>query len=133
MLDSRAALTFAQLPPLIEAQLRERDLADLRAAGPLGELLARQAVVYAADHDRAALAAAHPALPADLLNFHWDPVTVCRRRRLDGAVIEEVGLGVELDGTALRLRRDDGGRPTRIVTAIDAEGFDVLWRHTLLR
>jgi len=132
VLASGAEVTLALLNVLVESHLCEADLPDLRATGPLGDLLADQAVAYAADHDRAALAAAHEALPADFLNFHWDPVTVAVAAGWPGAELEEVELRAETVDGVLRLHRQSvGGRPARVVTSIDAAGFGQLWRDVL--
>jgi len=53
-------LTLVPLPAAMYAQLRARDLPRLRAAGEVGELLARQSEVHAHDGDMAALARAAP-------------------------------------------------------------------------
>ena len=68
-------LTLVTLPAAIEAHLRGGALDALRAAGPVGALLAAQSVAHADDGGMAALGAAFPGLPDDLVNFHWDPLT----------------------------------------------------------
>jgi hypothetical protein len=79
--DTQAALTvfnqaqpiMVTLPATLTAHIRGRDLPRLTASGPLGALLARQTQAHASDHNIVALGQAHPALPDDLLNFHYDP------------------------------------------------------------
>jgi inosine-uridine nucleoside N-ribohydrolase len=65
------------VPPTlsIHAQLRVAHLPRLRQAGALGQLLAAQSEAYAADTGKAELGRLHAALPDDLVNFLWDPVT----------------------------------------------------------
>lgn len=68
VLATGADLTLATLPATMHAQLRAAHLPALRATGPLGELLAVQALAHAEDHDMATLASAHRGLADDLLN-----------------------------------------------------------------
>jgi inosine-uridine nucleoside N-ribohydrolase len=69
-------LTLVTLADTLRTSVRAEHLPRLRAAGPAGELLARQAVQYAALRDHAALARAHTGLPDDLLHFLHDPLAV---------------------------------------------------------
>ena len=122
-------LTLATLPALAVAHLRRRDTARLRAAGRIGALLAGQAEAYADEQDRAALTAVHPALPDDLLNFHWDPVTCAIAVGWDAVDITDSNVAIDLaaDGT-VRMRHDDAnGRPVRAVVAIDGVAFSETW------
>ncbi len=100
-----SACTLVQPSVSIRAQLRARDLPRLRAAGPVGALLARQSELHARDHDFAALAHAHDGLADDLVNFHWDPLTAAVATGWSGAVIDN----------------------RRIVRNFDAEAFTELW------
>jgi hypothetical protein len=63
-----ARLTLVTLPASLHAYLRRDDLPRLVAAGPLGELLARQGEANQMEK----LGLEHSALPDDLLNFHYD-------------------------------------------------------------
>ena len=115
-------VTLVTLPAAATAHLRARDLPLLRSIGALGVLMAAQAEAYAEDAERATLASEHDGLPADLLNFHWDPVTCAIAAGWDGATIETV---------------DDHpgrpGRPTKVVTAVDGEGFSRYWLQQIQR
>ena len=111
--DTRAAAlvlgtcecTLVQPAVSIRAQLRARELPRLRAAGPIGALLARQSELHARDNDSAALARAHDGLAADLVNFHWDPLTVAVATGWPGAAVDDA----------------------RVVRDFDAEAFSELW------
>jgi hypothetical protein len=82
----------------VKVHLRAADLPRLRAAGALGELVARQAEAYGVDR-RAGLAAQHPKLPLDLLNFHHDPLAAAVAVGWDGVTF--VGNVVaDVDGDA---------------------------------
>lgn len=123
LLGSGARLTMAPIPALTPAHLRRRDLPHLRAAGPAGALAARQSEVYGEDGDHAALAATHPALADDLVNFHWDPVTCAVAVGWPGA--EEVAHRLRWwrDDGMLHLTDDPAGRPVGIVESVDADAF----------
>jgi len=75
--DAWQSADVTLVPPTlsIHAQLRIADLPRLRRAGVLGDLLAAQSEVYAADTGKTNLGRTYAALPDDLVNFHWDPVT----------------------------------------------------------
>jgi inosine-uridine nucleoside N-ribohydrolase len=95
---SAGELTLVTLGATVQTHLRERDLVRLETAGPLGTLLARMTRGHAAQYDLAALAAAHPALPADLRNFHHDPLAVAVALGWPHAVTERLWLRPVLEG-----------------------------------
>ena len=118
-----AHLTLVTLPAAMHAHLRGRDLPRLRAASPLGALLARQSEAHADDTGTAALAHAHAGLPDDLVNFHWDPVTAAVSVGWDGAVVQERMLTTVVDDGVLRFTDDASGRVTSVVRAVDGAAF----------
>ncbi len=120
-------LTLVTLPVTLKSHLRARDLPRLRASGRLGELLARQSEAHAADRKMSELAGANDALPDDLLNFHYDPVTCAIALGWSGAVVEEMRLKPALDGEVLRWGSDQDGQLTRVVVDLDGEGFTETW------
>ena len=88
------------LADTLRTHLRAAHLPRLRAAGPVGALLAGQAEQYAALRDHAGLARAHAGLPDDLLHFLHDPL----------AVATALGWpGVTVTPTAARAAGGDGG------------------------
>jgi hypothetical protein len=107
--------------------LRRRDLPRLRAAGPLGELLARQSEEHAVDSGKAALGTEYDGLPDDLVNFHYDPMTCAVAAGWDGATVDEVAVRPAATGEALRLERDPRGAVRRIATDVDGEAFAETW------
>ena len=119
-----ARLTLVTLPAAMHAQLRACDLPRLRAAGEVGALLAQQSEVHARDGDTAALARANSGLPADLVNFHWDPVTAAVAVGWDGARVEDRALACAVDERGVvRFVDDPAGRPASVVTAVDGAAF----------
>ncbi len=109
-------LTVVPLAGTAQAHLRTADLPRLRAAGPLGALMAGQAEAYRDDEGKAALALAHPALPDDLANFHHDPLAAAVAVGWEGVTLQR-----------RRLRTVPGDRHARLEPAgpDDADGFDV--------
>lgn len=124
---SAADLTLATLPATMQAQVRRADLPRLRAAGPLAKLIARQSEARAADAAMAALAATHAALPADLLNFHFDPVACAAALGWPGASVEDMRLRTDHEGDVLRFVPDPGGRPVRVLVDVDGPAFAEMW------
>lgn len=122
-----ATLTLATLSATLMAPLREPDLPGLRAAGPLGELLARQSEVYGREQGMAELGRAHAGLPDDLLNIHWDPVACAVALGWPGATVAERRLRPVLEGETLRFQPDDAGSLVRVVTAVDGAAFSEAW------
>ena len=134
--DTRAAeivagtadsLTLVTLPATLKAPLRAADLPRVRAAGALGALIARQSEAFARDRDMTALGLAHPGLPNDLLNLHWDPVTCAVALGWPGAAIVEQRLQTVRDGDVLRFQPAAHGRPTRVVSDVDGAAFTGVW------
>jgi len=122
-----ARLTMVTLPVTLKTHLRAADLPRLRAAGPLGELLARQSEAHGHDHGMAGLGRAHAGLPDDLLNFQYDPVACAVAIGWPGAMVEDVCLQPVLDAGVLRFQPGRAGHPTRVVVDVDAASFTESW------
>jgi purine nucleosidase len=133
VLAEAADLTLVPMPVTLKSHLRAADLPRLRAAGPLGRLLAVQAEAHGHDHDMPAMGRAYPGLPDDLLNFQYDPVGVAVALGWSGAVVEEVRLRPALAGDILRFEPAPDGRPIRVVVDLDGIGFGETWLETLER
>jgi purine nucleosidase len=119
--------TASTLPATLGVWLRAADLRRLRAAGPLGALVARQSVARAEEAGFAELAAAHDGLPDDLLNFHYDPAACAVALGWPGATVEERHLRTTVHDGVLRFDADPHGRPTRIVVRLDSDSFTHTW------
>jgi inosine-uridine nucleoside N-ribohydrolase len=109
-------LTIVPLAAGARCHLRLADLPALRAAGPLGALMADQAAAYRASHDRDVLAARWPALPDDLANFHHDPLAAA--------------VAVRWPGVRLRRMRLHG-RDADVVADVDGPAFAAHWLTTV--
>jgi purine nucleosidase len=128
-----ADVTLVTLPAAMKAQLRGSDLERLRAAGPVGALLATQSEAFRDDSDFGSLAVAHPALASDLVNFHWDPVAAAVAVDWSGASIQEMRLRAAMHDDVLRFEEHPDGRATRVLVDVDAEDFPERWLSTLER
>ncbi len=133
VIERAGRLTVVGLAVTALVHLRRADLPRLRRLGPLGELIAAQALEYAGDEDRATLADGHPGLPADLLNFHHDPLAAAVSLGWPGAGIARVALRPVVDDGVLRLERSPSGRPVDLVVDVDGPGFTEHWLSTLER
>ena len=122
-----ADLTLGALPATLKAHLRAADLPRLRASGPLGALLAAQSEAHARDEGLTELGRAHPALPGDLLNFHYDPVACAVALGWPGAVVEEERLRPVVEHGVLRFQPDPTGRSTRVLVDLDGPAFTETW------
>jgi hypothetical protein len=69
----------------------------------------------------------HPALPDDLVNFHYDPVACAVAIGWPGAVVQQRHLLPVLDSGVLRFETDQTGRPTRVVVRVDGQAFTNAW------
>jgi inosine-uridine nucleoside N-ribohydrolase len=122
-----AELTLVTLPATLHAHLTAAQLPRLAASGPLGDLLARQAKAHGEDHHMAQLGRNPPALPDDLVNFHYDPVACAVAIGWPGAVVQQRHLLPVLDSGVLRFETDQTGRPTRVVVRVDGQAFTNAW------
>jgi purine nucleosidase len=127
ILAATAELTLVPLPVTLKAHLRAADLPQLRATGPLGELLARQSEAHGKDFGLTELGRAHAGLPDDLLNFQYDPVACAVAAGWAGATVDEVRLRPIQEGEALRFQPGRGGRLMRMVTDLDGAAFRETW------
>jgi purine nucleosidase len=133
--SARYVLEHAQptvIPVSVTSQtaLRGSDLPRLAKAGHLGELLVRQAEVFARTEYvvQQKYAENYPALPRDIINFHHDPLACAIALGWrEGVQIETVPLKLEVRDTYLHEIPDEDGIPTQIVTKIDSAAFNDYW------
>ena len=124
---------LVQLPVCLEVMLRAAHLPRLRTLGPLGDLLATQAELHGADSHMAELTRQHQALPADLLNWQYDPLACAVAAGWDGVQVEEFPLVVATQDGVLSFAPDPAGKPTRVVTGVDAVRFEEEWLAAVAR
>jgi inosine-uridine nucleoside N-ribohydrolase len=112
---------LVQLPITLQVHLRAAHLPRLHAAGPLARLIAHQAECHVTEPFFAGLGRLHAALPDDLLNFHHDPLAVAVALGWDGVRVETLPLVPRDEDGMPAFVVDKGGKPTRVVTEVEAE------------
>ena len=124
---STAQLTMVTLPATLSAHLSRADLPRLRAAGPLGQLLARQSQAYGQAYQMEKLGREHPGLPDDLLNFHYDPVACAVALGWTGATVEDMRLQPVRKDDVLSFHPNPAGRSIKVVQEVDGAAFRETW------
>ena len=124
---STARLTMVTLPATLNAHLRRADLPRLRAAGPLGQLLARQSEAHAETYQMEKLGRDHSGLPDDLLNFQYDPVACAVALGWSGATVEDIRVRTLRMDDVLSFQPHSEGRSTRVVLDVDGAAFRERW------
>jgi inosine-uridine nucleoside N-ribohydrolase len=122
-----AQLTMVTLPATLKAHLSRADLPRLRAAGPLGQLLARQGEAYGQANQMEKLGREHSGLPDDLLNFHYDPVACAVALGWSGALVEDMRLQPVRTNDVLSFHPNPSGRPIKVVLDVDGAAFRETW------
>jgi len=127
--------TFVPLSVTIETSLRWAHLDTLRGGDPLAQLIARQAVAFAADERLGeTYGATCTNLPDDLINFHHDPLAVAIALGWrEGVTIETLPVRHVVEEGVIRTIIAPDGVPTPYVTAIDGPAFDRFWLETICR
>ena len=120
-------LTVVGLDVTVQVPLRGAHLDRLRAAGPVGAVLARSSLAHGTDYGNAAFAARHAGLPDDLVNYHHDPLACAVAVGWDGARVEERKVTPVMADGVLSLVDSPDGRAVRLVTAVDGEAFAERW------
>jgi inosine-uridine nucleoside N-ribohydrolase len=126
--------TLVPIEVTAQTALRRAHLPALRQAGRLGELIARQAEAFAEDErigERYGRTCA--GLPEDIVNFQHDGLACAVALGWPGASVETLPLVLGEAGGWLRARVDPEGRPFRVATRVDGEGFGALWLERVTR
>lgn len=127
VLAAAGDLTLVPLPPTLGTWLTSADLPRLRAAGRLGELLARQAQAHADAHGMPRTGAAHAELPDDLLNFQYDSAACAVALGWPVATVRHQRISTRRAGGLLLVEQTPDGRPARVVTAVDGAALGARW------
>jgi len=122
-----ARLTMVTLPATLSAHIRRADLPRLRAAGPLGQLLARQSEAHAETYQMEKLGRDNTGLPDDLLNFQYDPVACAVALGWSGATVEDIRVRPLRTDDVLSFQPHPDGRSTRVVLDVDGAAFRETW------
>jgi purine nucleosidase len=117
----------------VETALRRAHLPDLRDAGAMGQLLARQAEAFAQDEDmETRFGQSCAGLPHDIINFLHDPLACAIALDWNNGVeIREVPVKSEISDGLLCQTVDSRGKPTRMVTSVNGSEFSKFWLRTV--
>jgi purine nucleosidase len=129
----RCSPTIVPLSTCLRVTLRREHLSALRAGGSLARLLADQGEAHARDLGRTDLGKAYAALPDDLLNFQYDPLACAVAIGWRGASVTELPVASRIEDGLLKLSIEDGSKPLRVATDVDAASFDEAWLDAVLR
>jgi inosine-uridine nucleoside N-ribohydrolase len=118
----------------VETALRRADLNDLRKAGPLGQLIVRQAEAFAVDEQNdKRFGETCDGLPEDIINFLHDPLACAIAFGFDdGVEIQEVTLCLDERAGFLHEQIDPAGKLFHIVTRIDGPRFNKFWLDKIM-
>ena len=129
----RSNPTLVPLTVTVETALRRAHLPALRQAGPLAQLIARQAEAFAIEYgNEAQYGQTCRDLPDDIINFQHDPLACAIALGWhDGVEISELPLKLAVEDGWLVQRIADGGKPTRVVTRVNGAKFNQFWLETV--
>jgi purine nucleosidase len=130
-----ASPTLVTLTVSCQTALRRAYLPGLSRAGRLGQLIVRQAELFAGSEQYEQIfGETCPGLPEDIINFQHDPLACAIALGWrEGVEIETVPLKLETRDSWLYEIPDSDGTPTRLVTKIDGDAFNECWRDILCR
>jgi inosine-uridine nucleoside N-ribohydrolase len=130
----RANPMLITLSSTVETALRRAYLPALRRAGPLAQIIARQAEAFARDEKyEERLGKTHAGLPDDIINFQHDGLACAIALGWrEGVQIEDIPLKSEIRDGWLRQSVDSSGTPTPVVTRVDGGAFNEMWLRTVV-
>lgn len=127
--------TLIPLAVTVETALRRASLKDLRKAGALGDLIARQADEFSIDEqNEKKYGETCEGLPNDTINFLHDPLACAIALGWsDGIEIEELPLIFEEKDGWLYERVGPAEKLTRVVTKIHGSLFNEFWLEKITK
>jgi inosine-uridine nucleoside N-ribohydrolase len=125
--------TLITLAVTVETSLRRAYLETLKQSGPLGQLLARQAEVFARDEQmETKYGQTCDGLADDTINFLHDPLACAIASGWnEGVEITQLNLRSEIKDGWLSQAVVGGGKPTSVVTRVDGALFSEFWLKTV--
>jgi len=131
----RSNPTLVPFSVTVQTSLRRSHLSALKQAGPLAQLIARQAEAFARDENfEAKYGQTCARLPDDLINFQHDPLACAIALGWDkGVEISEFPLQSEIRDGWLWQSIVDSGRITRVLTRADGGKFGEFWLDLVTR
>ncbi len=127
--------TLVPITVTAQTALRRAYLPGLARAGRLGELVVRQAELFARTYQNEHVyGATCPNLPNDIINFQHDPLTCAIALGWnEGVEIETIPLKLEVRDSYLYEIPDKNGVATRVVTKINGDAFNKFWYNTVCK
>jgi purine nucleosidase len=111
-----------------QTALRRAYLPALRAAGPLGQLLAHQAEAFAREEEyEQVYGSACEGLPDDIINFLHDPLACAIALGWPGVTSERISIRTDVRDGWLFEEQDEAGQPMTLVTAVEGTRFNEFW------
>jgi len=131
----RSNPTLVPLSVTVETSLRRAYLPALRQAGPLAQIIARQAEAFATEYGyEAQYGQTCAGLADDMINFQHDGLACAIALGWrEGVEIEDIPLKTEIKDGWLHQSVDSSGKPTRVVTRVDGGAFNEFWLRTVAR
>lgn len=121
--------TLVPLEMTVRTAFRAAYLPDLRRAGRLAALVAHHGELHDGEHRNAGThGRTCDGLPDDILNFQHDGLACAVALGWDGVTVEDTPLAVEIRDGLIHLSVDPAGMTYPLVTAVDAQRFNDLWR-----
>jgi purine nucleosidase len=124
---SSGRLSLVTVPETLAAQLRGVHLSRLEGSGPLGQLLARQALSHRDEYGVTELAKQYPSLPDDLLNFQYDPAACAVALGWESVKSRTVQVLPVLEGGILRFEESAMGKLVDALCAVSPDDFGEQW------
>jgi purine nucleosidase len=124
---SSERLSLVTFPESLGAQLRGAHVSRLEASGPLGQLLARQALSHRDEYQVTDLAQQYPGLPDDLLNFQYDPAACAVALGWESVRSRTTRLRPVLAGGILRFEESARGKHVDALSSVSRDDFAEQW------
>lgn len=127
-------ITLVPIEVTAQTALRRAYLPALRQAGPLCQLVARQAEAFARDwRNGEQYGRTCAGLPDDIINFQHDPLACAVALGWGGVTVESLPLMLALEGEWLRMQIGRSYRRIRVVTRVGPSDFNTFWLDTVTR
>lgn len=126
----QSAPMLVPIPVTAETSLRRMHVEVLkRSSGPLAQLIALQAKVFAEDEKfETVYGARYSRVPDDIINFQHDPLACAIALGwTEGVEIQELGVKSQIEDGWLRQSVAASGHPMRVVTRVSGPAFSEFW------
>jgi purine nucleosidase len=129
---SSERLSLVTVPETLAAQLRGVHLSRLEGSGPLGQLLARQALSHRDEYGVTELAKQYPGLPDDLLNFQYDAAACAVALGWESVKSRTTQLLPETEAGILRFQEAASGKLVDALCSVSTDDFGDQWLDSVV-